>query len=178
MSLFYFTKFILCCRQILCFTRYTLKFCFHVENNCWFFLIVTLYIENAGGVLTPAGEYWVVSTDLNSLCWIGWSTQGPDGTGPFTFEPGVDLIEGWSIGAFSMKVQNYADCKLLYEYINNHVLWNNFCHAQLWNIKFSGWGTLQVACPLCCWIRRRGSSYSSTNNWLTFSLWLIRLFIN
>ncbi len=46
---------------------------------------VTLYIENADHSLTPAG----------------WSTKD---TGAFKFSPGVNLIEGWSIGALSMKV--------------------------------------------------------------------------
>lgn len=46
---------------------------------------VTLYIENADGSKTPAG----------------WSTKD---SGPFDFEPGKNLIEGWTQGALMMKV--------------------------------------------------------------------------
>ncbi len=49
---------------------------------------VTLFIENADGTLTPSG----------------WSTSGKTGSGPFRFSPGVRLIEGWTIGALSMRV--------------------------------------------------------------------------
>ena len=55
-------------------------------------IVVTLYIEGADGSLTPAG----------------WSTNGPKGTGPFTFSPGVNLITGWSIGASSMQIGERA----------------------------------------------------------------------
>ncbi len=52
--------------------------------------MVTLYIENADGSKTPSG----------------WSTRVSDGAdvdNPFTFQPGVGLIEGWTQGVLQMK---------------------------------------------------------------------------
>ena len=51
---------------------------------------VTLYIEEEGGKRTPSG----------------WSTRVEDGAAkeePFAFQPGVQLIEGWSIGVLQME---------------------------------------------------------------------------
>ena len=51
---------------------------------------VTLYIEGADGSKTPSG----------------WSTRKSDGASvdqPFTFQPGVGLIEGWTEGVLQMK---------------------------------------------------------------------------
>lgn len=51
---------------------------------------VTLYIEEKNGVKTPSG----------------WSTRHDDGAPedhPFTFQPGVGLIEGWTEGVLQMK---------------------------------------------------------------------------
>jgi len=51
---------------------------------------VTLYIENTDGTKTPSG----------------WSTRVSDGAAkdsPFTFQPGVGLIEGWTEGVLQMK---------------------------------------------------------------------------
>lgn len=50
---------------------------------------VTLYIENKDGTLVPSG----------------WSTVNSE---LFTFSPGINLIEGWSVGALSMKVGERA----------------------------------------------------------------------
>lgn len=52
--------------------------------------MVTLYIENEDGSKTPSG----------------WSTRVSDGAkaeSPFTFQPGVNLITGWTEGVLSMK---------------------------------------------------------------------------
>jgi len=52
--------------------------------------MVTLYIENADKTKTPSG----------------WSTRKEDGAAkdqPFQFQPGVNLIEGWSQGVLQMK---------------------------------------------------------------------------
>merc|ERR1719148_234551 len=52
--------------------------------------MVTLYIENADKTRTPSG----------------WSTRvsdGADADSPFSFQPGVNLIEGWSEGVLEMK---------------------------------------------------------------------------
>ena len=51
--------------------------------------MVTLYIENMDGSITPSG----------------WSTRkenGGDGK-PFSVQPGVGLIEGWSKGVLQMR---------------------------------------------------------------------------
>jgi len=50
---------------------------------------VTLSIENADGSLTPSG----------------WSTRKENGGNgePFTFQPGRNLIEGWTQGVLQMK---------------------------------------------------------------------------
>mmetsp|Transcript_4385 Transcript_4385/g.9147 ORF Transcript_4385/g.9147 Transcript_4385/m.9147 type:complete len:151 (-) Transcript_4385:403-855(-) len=51
---------------------------------------VTLYIENDDGARTPSG----------------WSTRVEDGAAeerPFAFQPGVNLIEGWTIGVLQME---------------------------------------------------------------------------
>ena len=51
---------------------------------------VTLYIENPDGTRTPSG----------------WSTRESDGADrdtPFSFQPGVNLIEGWSEGVLRMR---------------------------------------------------------------------------
>lgn len=57
---------------------------------------VTLYLEAADGTLTPAG----------------WSTRG---SSPFNFSPGKNLIEGWSIGALSMRVGERAMVHVPYQ---------------------------------------------------------------
>jgi FKBP-type peptidyl-prolyl cis-trans isomerase len=52
--------------------------------------MVTLYIEEAGGSRTPSG----------------WSTRkenGADQDKPFEFQPGVNLIAGWTQGVLMMK---------------------------------------------------------------------------
>merc|ERR1740123_709261 len=52
--------------------------------------MVTLYIENADKSRTPSG----------------WSTRVSDGASedsPFSFQPGVNLIEGWTEGVLKMK---------------------------------------------------------------------------
>ena len=52
--------------------------------------MVTLYIENADKTRTPSG----------------WSTRKEDGADqdrPFEFQPGVNLIEGWTEGVLKMK---------------------------------------------------------------------------
>lgn len=51
---------------------------------------VTLYIENEDGSKTPSG----------------WSTRKEDGADvdrPFPFQPGVNLIEGWTEGVLQLK---------------------------------------------------------------------------
>lgn len=51
---------------------------------------VTLYIEGDGGSKTPSG----------------WSTRKEDGADadqPFEFQPGVNLIQGWTEGVLQMK---------------------------------------------------------------------------
>ena len=51
---------------------------------------VTLYIENEDGSKTPSG----------------WSTRKEDGADverPFPFQPGVNLIEGWTEGVLKLK---------------------------------------------------------------------------
>jgi FKBP-type peptidyl-prolyl cis-trans isomerase len=51
---------------------------------------VTLYIDNDDGTKTPSG----------------WSTRASDGASadqPFSFSPGVGLIEGWTEGVLQMK---------------------------------------------------------------------------
>uniref|UniRef100_A0A7S4N2D5 peptidylprolyl isomerase n=1 Tax=Odontella aurita TaxID=265563 RepID=A0A7S4N2D5_9STRA len=51
---------------------------------------VTLYIENDDGTKTPSG----------------WSTRVSDGANadqPFSFQPGVGLITGWTEGVLKMK---------------------------------------------------------------------------
>jgi hypothetical protein len=51
---------------------------------------VTLYIEHSDKTKTPSG----------------WSTRKEDGAGedkPFEFQPGVNLIKGWSEGVLQMK---------------------------------------------------------------------------
>ena len=51
---------------------------------------VTLYIKNTDGSKTPSG----------------WSTRKSDGAQvdqPFSFQPGVNLIEGWTEGVLKMK---------------------------------------------------------------------------
>ncbi|KAL3810004.1 hypothetical protein ACHAXA_006119 [Cyclostephanos tholiformis] len=51
---------------------------------------VTLYIENSDGTRTPSG----------------WSTRESDGAdrdAPFAFQPGVNLIEGWTEGVLKMR---------------------------------------------------------------------------
>ena len=51
---------------------------------------VTLYIENDDGSQTPSG----------------WSTRVADGAQeerPFAFQPGVNLIKGWTIGVLQME---------------------------------------------------------------------------
>ena len=51
---------------------------------------VTLYIENSDGTKTPSG----------------WSTRESDGAdrdSPFAFQPGVNLIEGWTEGVLKMR---------------------------------------------------------------------------
>mmetsp|Transcript_5560 Transcript_5560/g.6534 ORF Transcript_5560/g.6534 Transcript_5560/m.6534 type:complete len:160 (-) Transcript_5560:1618-2097(-) len=50
---------------------------------------VTLYVEEADGTLTPAG-------------WSTRADEGGDGS-PFSFTPGVGLIEGWTQGVLQMK---------------------------------------------------------------------------
>ena len=61
-----------------------------VTGACSYDAMVTLSIENlADGSITPSG----------------WSTRkenGGDGK-PFSFQPGVKLIEGWSKGVLQMK---------------------------------------------------------------------------
>ena len=52
--------------------------------------MVTLYVENADGSKTPSG----------------WSTRQSDGASedkPFEFQPGRNLIEGWTEGVLKMK---------------------------------------------------------------------------
>jgi len=52
--------------------------------------MVTLYIENDDGSKTPSG----------------WSTRKEDGAAadnPFSFQPGQNLIEGWTNGVLKMK---------------------------------------------------------------------------
>jgi peptidylprolyl isomerase len=52
--------------------------------------MVTLYIENADKTRTPSG----------------WSTRKEDGADvdtPFEFQPGVNLIQGWTEGVLQMK---------------------------------------------------------------------------
>ena len=52
--------------------------------------MVTLYIENSDKTKTPSG----------------WSTRKEDGADrdqPFTFQPGVNLITGWTEGVMQMK---------------------------------------------------------------------------
>mmetsp|Transcript_21843 Transcript_21843/g.29063 ORF Transcript_21843/g.29063 Transcript_21843/m.29063 type:complete len:152 (-) Transcript_21843:1353-1808(-) len=52
--------------------------------------MVTLYIENSDGSKTPSG----------------WSTRKSDGAThdkPFLFQPGVNLIKGWTDGVLRMK---------------------------------------------------------------------------
>ncbi len=51
---------------------------------------VTLYIENDDGSRTPSG----------------WSTRVADGAQveqPFAFQPGVNLIKGWTMGVLQME---------------------------------------------------------------------------
>ena len=51
---------------------------------------VTLYIEGEDGERTPSG----------------WSTRVEDGAAvetPFKFQPGINLIEGWTIGVLKMQ---------------------------------------------------------------------------
>ena len=60
-----------------------------VERGTPYAAQVTLSIENADGSLTPSG----------------WSTRkegGGDGS-PFTFTPGVNLIQGWTDGVLQMR---------------------------------------------------------------------------
>lgn len=57
--------------------------------------MVTLYIENDDGSRTPSG----------------WSTRVADGAAkddPFVFQPGVNLIKGWTEGVLQMKVGERA----------------------------------------------------------------------
>ena len=57
---------------------------------------VTLYIEDEDGSRTPSG----------------WSTRKEDGAAadqPFEFQPGVNLIEGWSEGVLQMVEGERAD---------------------------------------------------------------------
>ena len=52
--------------------------------------MVTLYIENADKTKNPSG----------------WSTRVEDGAAadkPFEFQPGVNLIHGWTVGVLKMK---------------------------------------------------------------------------
>ena len=57
--------------------------------------MVTLYIEHSDGSKTPSG----------------WSTRESDGAkvdNPFKFQPGVNLIEGWTEGVLKMKEGEHA----------------------------------------------------------------------
>jgi FKBP-type peptidyl-prolyl cis-trans isomerase len=57
---------------------------------------VTLYIENDDGSRTPSG----------------WSTRQEDGAPtdqPYQFQPGVNLIQGWTEGVLQMKEGERAD---------------------------------------------------------------------
>lgn len=63
---------------------------------------VTLYIEGDDGERTPSG----------------WSTRVEDGAAteqPFTFQPGVNLIEGWTIGVLQMEEGERALLHVPYE---------------------------------------------------------------
>ena len=56
---------------------------------------VTLYIEEADGKRTPSG----------------WSTRVADGAKveqPFDFQPGVNLIQGWTMGVLQMEERERA----------------------------------------------------------------------
>jgi len=60
---------------------------------------VTLYIEHADGTTTPSG----------------WSTRVSDGAAkdePFTFQPGRNLIEGWTEGVLLMKEGERAKLRI------------------------------------------------------------------
>ena len=52
--------------------------------------MVTLYIENSDKSRTPSG-------------WSTRKSDGADADSPFTFQPGRDLIEGWTEGVLKMK---------------------------------------------------------------------------
>ena len=58
-------------------------------------VMVTLSIENADGITTPSG----------------WSTHRENGGGvnPFSFKPGVKLIEGWTRGVVQMREGELAE---------------------------------------------------------------------
>ncbi|CAB9513827.1 trans isomerase FKBP2 [Seminavis robusta] len=61
-----------------------------VTKNHKYRSMVTLYIEGESGEKTPSG----------------WSTRKEDGAArdsPFVFQPGVNLIEGWTQGVLQMK---------------------------------------------------------------------------
>ena len=58
--------------------------------------MVTLYIEGKDGSKTPSG----------------WSTRQEDGAAvdePFTFQPGVQLIQGWTDGVLQMREGERAE---------------------------------------------------------------------
>ena len=60
-----------------------------VTKNQKYDSMVTLYIENDDGTKTPSG----------------WSTRKSDGANadqPFSFQPGVGLIQGWTDGVLKM----------------------------------------------------------------------------
>lgn len=63
---------------------------------------VTLYIEGENGQRKPSG----------------WSTRVEDGAEyeqPFTFQPGVNLIEGWTMGVLQMEEGERALLHIPYE---------------------------------------------------------------
>jgi len=61
-----------------------------VSSDFRYSSMVTLYIENKDGTKTPSG----------------WSTREEDGAAqdqPFSFQPGKNLIVGWTEGVLQMK---------------------------------------------------------------------------